>query len=111
VKTSKLELNKDTMEEELEEFNVLQEELVTDKSHECRQGKFWSSDGHTYHMESDAAKQYVTFMFGEEEEEPVTTDGQACQESRQEGKTEVCSGGGARRVLDAARGATDKRAP
>jgi hypothetical protein len=72
VKTSKLELYEDTMEEELEEFNMLQEELVTIKSYECRQGKFRSSDGHTYHVESDVAKQYVTFMFGEEEEEPIT---------------------------------------
>ena len=60
------------MEEELEEINMLQEELVTVKSHECRQGKFRSSDGHTYHVESDVAKQYVTFLFGEEEEEPNT---------------------------------------
>jgi hypothetical protein len=74
VKTSKLELYKDTMEEEPEEFNVLQEELVTNKSHECRQGKFQSSDGHTYHVESDVARQYVTFIFGQEEEEPVTNE-------------------------------------
>jgi hypothetical protein len=62
------------MEEEIEEFNVLQEELVTIKSRECRQGKFRSSDGHTYHVESDVAKQYVTFMFVEEEEQPVTNE-------------------------------------
>jgi hypothetical protein len=74
VKTNKLELYKDTMEVELEEFNMLQEELVTVKGHECRQGKFRSSDGHTYHVESDVAKQYVTFLFGEEEEEPVTRE-------------------------------------
>ena len=49
MKTTKLELYKDTMEEELEEYNMLQEVLVTVKSHECRQGKFRSSDGHTYH--------------------------------------------------------------
>jgi hypothetical protein len=72
VKTSKLELYEDTMEEELEEFDMLQEVLVTVKSHECRQGKYRSSDGHTYHVESNIARQYITFVFGEEEEEPVT---------------------------------------
>jgi hypothetical protein len=72
VKNSKLELYKDTMEEDIEEFNVLQEELVTIKNHECRRGKFRSSDGHTYHVESDVAKQYVTFMFVEEE--PITNE-------------------------------------
>jgi hypothetical protein len=69
VKTSKLELYEVTMEEELEEINLLQEELVTVKSHECRQGTFRSSDGHTYNVESDVDKQYVTFLFGEE---PIT---------------------------------------
>jgi hypothetical protein len=72
VKTSKLELYEDTMEEELEEYNMLQEELVTVKSRECRQGKLRSSDGHTYRVESDVAKQYVTFLFGKEEEEHFT---------------------------------------
>jgi hypothetical protein len=51
---------------------MLQEEQVTVKSHECRQGNFRSSDGHTYRVECDVAKQYVTFLFGEEEEEPFT---------------------------------------
>ena len=60
------------MEEELEEYNMLKEELVTVKSQECRQGKFRSTDGHTYRVESDVAKKYVTFLFGEEEEEPIT---------------------------------------
>jgi hypothetical protein len=57
---------------------MLQEELVPVKSHECQQGKFRSSDGHTYHMESNIAKQYVTFVFGEEEEEPVTHEMDRC---------------------------------
>jgi hypothetical protein len=60
------------MEEEFAELNMLQVELVTVKSQECWQGKFRSSDGNTYHVESDIAKQYVTFVFGEDEEEPVT---------------------------------------
>jgi hypothetical protein len=74
VKTSKLELYEDTMEEEIEEYNMLKEEIVTVKSQECRQDKFRSSDGHTYtyRVESDVAKKYVTFLFGEEEEEPIT---------------------------------------
>jgi hypothetical protein len=74
VKTSKLELYEDNLEEELEEHNMLKEELVTVKSQECRQGKFRSSDGHTYRVERDAAKKYVTFLFNEEEEEPITHD-------------------------------------
>ena len=47
VKTSKLELYEDNMEEEPEEYNMLKEELVTVKSQECGHGNFWSSDGHT----------------------------------------------------------------
>jgi hypothetical protein len=74
VEASELELYKDTMEEEIEEFYVSQEELVTIEHHGCRQGKFRSSDGHTFHVESDVTKQYVTFMFEEEGEEPVTND-------------------------------------
>jgi hypothetical protein len=71
VKTSKLELYENNMEEELEEHNMLKEELVTVKSQECRQGKFRSSDGHTYRVECDAAKKYVTFLFNKEEQ-PIT---------------------------------------
>jgi hypothetical protein len=41
-------------------------------------------DGHTYHVESDVAKQYVTFMFGEEEEEPITNEMQISQKISQQ---------------------------
>jgi hypothetical protein len=90
VKTSELELDKATMVEEIEKFYVPQEEpeaiehLDAEMSasegtyNGCRQGKmpsnkFQSSDGHIFQVERDFAKQYVTFMF-KEEEEPVTND-------------------------------------
>ena len=57
---------------QLEMYNMLQEELVTVKSQECRQGKFRSSDGHTYRVGHDAARKYVNFLFNKEEEEPIT---------------------------------------
>ena len=65
------------MEEELEEYNMLKEEQVTVKSQECRQGKFRSSDGHTYRVESDVAKKYVTLLFGEDKE-PITHEIDKC---------------------------------
>ena len=77
VKTSKLELYEDNMEEELEEYNILEEELVTVKSQECGHGKFRSSDGHTYRVESDVAKKYVTLLFGEDKE-PITHEIDKC---------------------------------
>jgi hypothetical protein len=76
--------------EELEEFYAPQEESETIEHLDaemsasectyngCRQGKmpptkFQSSDGHIFNAERDFAKQQVTFMFDEEEEQ-VTTD-------------------------------------
>jgi DNA mismatch repair ATPase MutL len=62
------------MEEDFEEYNVLEEELVTVKSQKSGQGKFLSSDGHTFRVEHDAAKKYVNFLFNEEVQEPITNE-------------------------------------
>jgi hypothetical protein len=88
VKTPKLELYEDNMEEELKVYNILEEELVTAKRQDCGHGKFRSSDGHTYRVEHDAAKKCVNILFNEEEEEPITHetergDNKAAKRTRQ----------------------------
>jgi hypothetical protein len=46
--------------------------LVNVKSQECGHGKFRSSDGHTFRVEHDAAKECVNILFDEEVGDPIT---------------------------------------
>jgi hypothetical protein len=74
VKTYKLEIYEDNMEEGFEEYNILEEEQVTAKNQKSGHRKFLSSDGHTFRVEHDAAKKYVNFLFNREVEEPITNE-------------------------------------
>jgi hypothetical protein len=71
VKTPKLELDENNMEEEPEEYYKVEEELVSVKSQKCGLDRIRSSDGHTFRVEHDVTKKCVNILFDEEVVVPI----------------------------------------
>jgi hypothetical protein len=69
-----MELDKNDMLGEPEQYNKMEEELVSNEDNTWGQDRIRSSDGHTFRIEHDVAKQCINIMFDEEVEVPLNKE-------------------------------------
>ena len=74
VKTPKMELDENDMLVEPEQYNKMEEELVSAEDNMWGLDRIRSSDGHTFRVEHDVNKQCVNILFDEEVEVPINKE-------------------------------------